>query len=578
MKKLNYHELREMWLEFYKEHGHQIIPSASLVPENDGSVLFTTAGMHPLVPYLLGEKHPAGKRLANIQKCVRTKDIECVGNPSHLTFFEMMGNWSLGDYFKKEKIAWSFEFLTSPKYLNVDKDLISVTCFAGDEDAPRDEESAKCWEKVGIPKERIWFLPKSENWWGLDTGGPCGPCSEMFLDTKKKKCGDDCNPSCSCGKYIEVGNDVYMEYVSTNGKIAKASQHNVDTGMGLERMLLMCNGLKSVYETEIFAPALKIIGENSEASRIIAEHTRAAMFIISDAVIPGNSGAGYVLRRLIRRAVRMARKLNFTNFEILIDSYLPTYEKYYTLNKTQILKIFMDEVAKFEKTLEQGIKEFEKVTKYATDGKLNGKTAFRLYDTYGFPIELTQELAKEAGLSINMQEYEDAKAKHAALSTTASAGAFKGGLADTTNATAQLHTATHLLLAILREIYGEKVFQKGSNITPERLRFDFNIDHKLDAAEITEIEKRVNACIKQNLKIKVQETNLESAKKLGAVGSFADKYGELVKVYSIGNVSCEICGGPHAENTGELGTFKIIKEESVSAGIRRIKAVLTNVL
>ena len=590
MKKLDYHQLRQMWLEFYRERGHAIIPSASLVPENDGSVLFTTAGMHPLVPYLLGERHPAGKRLANIQKCVRTKDIENVGNPSHLTFFEMMGNWSLGEYFKKEKIPWSFEFITSSKYLNVSKDLISVSCFEGDEVAPKDTESAKYWEEVGIPKERIWFLPKSENWWGLESGGPCGPCSEMFLDVGKPKCGKGCNPSCSCGKYIEVGNDVFMEYVSAGGKISKAAQRNVDTGMGLERMLLMCNGLKSVYETEIFAPAIKILGGDTREARIVAEHLRAAMFIISDGVVPTNSGAGYVLRRLIRRAVRMARKLGASDYderqrdttvspeiryETVLDTYLGLYGKYYTLDKARILNALLEEVAKFEKTLEQGMREFEKIAKFATDGKLSGKTVFRLYETYGFPVELTQELAREAGLSINMAEYEEAKQKHATLSATASAGAFKGGLADTSNATAKLHTATHLLLAVLREIYGDKVIQRGSNITPERLRFDFNIDHKLDGSEIAEIERRVNEYIGQNLKIKVQEMPVDRARKIGAVGTFSDRYGDLVKVYNVGCISCEICGGPHVENTSELGTFKIIKEESVSSGVRRIKGILS---
>jgi len=397
----------------------------------------------------------------------------------------------------------------------------------------------------------------------------------MFLDVGKTKYDKDCNPSCSCGKYIEVGNDVFMEYVSADGKISKAAQHNVDTGMGFERMLLMCNGLKSVYETEIFAPAIKLIGENTEASRIIAEHLRASMFIISDGVVPTNSGAGYVLRRLIRRAVRMAKKIGFNNYEAVLDTYLGLYSKYYNLDKAIILKVLLDEVAKFEKTLEQGIKEFEKVAKFATDKKLSGKTVFRLYETYGFPVELTQELAQEAGLSINMAEYEEAKAKHATLSATASAGAFKGGLADTSNATAHLHTATHLLLAVLREIYGDQVIQRGSNITPERLRFDFNIDHKLEPTEIAEIENRVNAYIKQNLKIKVQEMSVERAKNIGAVGTFSDRYGDMVKVYNVGCISCEICGGPHAQNTSELGTFKIIKEESVSAGVRRIKGILS---
>jgi len=586
MKKLNYHQLREMWLGFYRDRGHAVIPSASVVSENDGSTLFTVAGMQPLAPYLLGEKHPAGKRLVNLQKCVRTSDIECVGDASHYTFFEMMGNWSLGDYFKKEKIAWTFEFITSPKYLDVNKDLISATCFEGDENAPRDLESAKYWEEAGIPKERIYFQPKSENWWGLDSGGPCGPCSEVYMDTGKAKCSAGCNPSCSCGKYIEIGNDVFMEYVNIGGKITPAKQRNVDTGVSIERALIMCNGLKSGYETDVFAPAIKILGGDSTSARIVDEHIRAAMFIITDGVIPSNTGAGYVLRRLIRRAVRESRKLSFNSFAALIDTYIELHGRYYKFDKANILKVLMDEVAKFEKTLEQGIKEFEKVTFHlkrhceepqATRQSpvLSGKTAFRLYETYGFPIELTQELAKEHNLAINMDEYEEAKVKHAALSTTASAGAFKGGLADTTDATARLHTATHLLLHVLREIYGKDVMQKGSNITPERLRFDFNIAHKLESPEIAEIEKRVNAYIKQNLKVSVQEMSPEQAKNLGAIGSFADRYGDVVKVYSVGNVSKEICGGPHAANTGALGTFKIIKEESVSAGVRRIKATLS---
>jgi len=575
MKKLDYHQLREMWLGFYRERGHAVIPSSSLVPENDGSVLFTTAGMQPLVPYLLGEKHPAGRRLVNLQKCVRTNDIESVGDASHYTFFEMMGNWSLGDYFKKEKIAWTFEFITSPKYLDVDKNLISATCFAGDENAPRDIESAKYWEQAGIPKERIWFLPKSDNWWGLDSGGPCGPCSEVYMDTGKAKCSEKCNPSCDCGKYIEIGNDVFMEYVNIGGKITPAKQRNVDTGVSIERALIMCNGLKSGYETDVFAPAIKVLGGDCAESRVVAEHIRAATFIITDGVVPGNTGAGYVLRRLIRRAVRMAKKLGFGNFEALIDIYIGIHGRYYKFNKANILKVLSDEVAKFGKTLEQGIKEFEKVAKYALDGKLSGKTVFRLYETYGFPIELTQELAKEHNLAINMSEYEEAKTKHAALSATASAGAFKGGLADTTDATARLHTATHLLLHVLREIYGNDVVQRGSNITPERLRFDFNVSHKLESDEVAEVQRRVNEYIRQNLKVDVKEMPFKQAKQLGAIGSFADRYSDTVKVYSIGNVSREICGGPHAASTGTLGTFKIIKEESVSAGVRRIKAVLS---
>jgi alanyl-tRNA synthetase len=592
MKKLNYHEIRKMWLDFYRERQHAVIPSAPIVPENDGSVLFTTAGMHPLVPYLLGERHPAGTRLANVQKCLRTNDIESVGDMGHLTFFEMMGNWSLGDYFKKEKIAWSYEFLTSPKYLDIPKDLISVSCWVGNDTAPRDTVSAQLWEEIGIPRERIFFL--SENWWGLDSGGPCGPCSEMFMDTGKPSCGVDCNPSCDCGRYLEVGNDVYMEYVSTGGKIELAKQKNVDTGMGLERLLCMCNGFKSVYESELFAPVIEKIAlacgkkynptdEFATAFRIVAEHTRAATVIISDSVMPTNTGAGYVLRRLIRRAVRMANRLGVVDlnatFGDAINWYIDMLGVYY-LNlieqREHIIKAFCDEVAKFEKTLLNGLREFEKIVSYLKTAELSGKTAFRLYDTYGFPLEVTQELAAEKGLTINMTEYDDAKEKHAVASGAGATGVFKGGLADTGTNTAHLHTATHLLLATLKQIYGDSVVQKGSNITPERLRFDFNVDHKLEPAEIAEIEKRINAVIAQKLPVTMKEMSIAEAKAMNATGTFADKYGDIVKVYSIGDYSSEICGGPHAANTAELGVFKIAKEESVSAGIRRIKATLSS--
>jgi len=582
MKKLNYHELRKMWLEFYRERGHVVIPSASVVPENDASVLFTNAGMHPLVPFLMGESHPAGKRLANIQKCVRTGDIEEVGNDNHLTFFEMMGNWSLGDYFKREKIPWSFEFLTNPKYLGVNKDLISVTVFAGDEIAPRDVESAKCWEEVGIPKERIFFLPKSENWWQLPSGtGPCGPCSEMFLDMGTVACGENCNPSCNCGKYLEVGNDVYMEYViySTGEKAVAAKQKSVDTGMGLERLLVMSNELKTIYDSEIFLPAMKLVKNfavnyDVSAARVLCEHTRAALFIISDGVVPTNTGAGYVLRRLIRRAVRMANKLGVLPniYGEIMKTYIDLMGRYYPeVSDKKILEIFMMEVDKFGRTLEQGLKEFNKAIQYT--GSISGKTAFKLHDTYGFPIELTLELATEKNVKINMQEYEEAKKKHAEASS-AGAGMFKGGLADTTGSTTALHTATHLLLATLKKIYGNNVNQKGSNITPERLRFDFDLDHKMTAEEIAEVEKHVNEIIKKNLDIDCSEMSLDEAKHINAIGSFGDKYGEKVKVFKIGDYSVEICGGPHVANTRELGTFKILKEESVAAGIRRIKAIL----
>lgn len=586
MKKISYKELRNLWFDFYQKHGHKVIPSASLVPENDGSVLFTTAGMHPLVPFLLGEKHPAGKRLCDIQKCVRTGDIDEVGDSSHLTFFEMMGNWSLGDYFKKEKVAWSYDFLTNPQYLGLPKERIAVTAFAGNEVAPRDTEVAAYWEQIGIPKERIWFLPKSENWWQLPSGtGPCGPDSEMFYDTGKAPCSPACNPSCDCGKYVEIGNDVYMQYVihEKDGKALPAKQRNVDTGMGLERLLCFVNGYKSVYESELFTPALAIVAacsgktyaDNLKEFRVLVEHTRAATMILSDGVVPAATGQGYVLRRLIRRAVRMANKLACSHdvYEKLIQFYRDFFQGIYEID-AKVTQNFLDEVEKFSKTIEQGIREFNKVVTYLKDKKFSGKTAFRLYETYGFPIELTQELATEQGLTIDMDEFAAAKQKHSELSHTASAGTFKGGLADTGTETACLHTATHLLLAGLKKLLGATVVQKGSNITPERLRFDFNCDHKLTADEITFLENFVNEAINRKLPVTVQEMSLAAAREIGAEGSFANKYGDIVKVYAIGDVSREICGGPHANNTADLGTFKIIKEESSSAGIRRIKAVL----
>ncbi len=586
MRKITYQELRKMWFDFYQSHEHQIIPSGSLVPENDGSVLFTTAGMQPLVPFLLGEKHPAGNRLCDIQKCVRTGDIDEVGDNSHLTFFEMMGNWSLGDYFKKEKVAWSYDFLTNPKYLGLDKNRIAVTAFAGDEVAPRDTEVVEYWKQVGIPEERIFYLPKSENWWQLATGtGPCGPDSEMFFDTGKQACSPNCNPSCDCGKYVEIGNDVYMQYVihQKDGEAVPAKQRNVDTGMGLERLLCFVNGYQTVYESEIFAPAIQIVAadcqksyaENLKAFRVLVEHTRAATMILSDGVLPSATGQGYVLRRLIRRAVRMANKLECSRdvYVKIIQFYREFFQGIYQIDEN-VTKNYLDEVDKFSKTIEQGIREFNKILPYLKDKTLSGKTAFRLYETYGFPIELTQELATEHGLTVNMEEFEIAKTKHSELSHTASAGTFKGGLADTSEETAYLHTATHLLLAGLKKLLGKGVVQKGSNITPERLRFDFNCDHKLTADEIVFLENFVNDAIQKQIPVTYKEMSLTEAREIGAEGSFANKYGERVKVYSIGDVSTEICGGPHASNTGDLVSFKIKKEESSSAGIRRIKAVI----
>ncbi|MCQ2382333.1 MAG: alanine--tRNA ligase [Clostridia bacterium] len=586
MRKISYHELRKMWFDFYQSHEHKVIPSASLVPENDGSVLFTTAGMQPLVPFLLGEKHPSGKRLCDIQKCVRTGDIDEVGDDSHLTFFEMMGNWSLGDYFKKEKVAWSYDFLTNPKYLGLDKDRIAVTAFEGDEVAQRDTEIAEYWQEIGIPENRIWYLPKSENWWQLASGtGPCGPDSEMFYDTGKAPCSPECNPSCDCGKYIEIGNDVYMQYVihEKGGKAIPAKQRNVDTGMGLERLLCFINGYKNVYESEIFAPAIKIVAENCglkyedwlKPFRVLVEHTRAATMILSDGVLPSPNGQGYVLRRLIRRAVRMANQLGCSRdvYVELIQFYRDFFQGIYQIDEN-VTKTYLDEVDKFSKTLEQGIREFNKILPYLKDKQLSGKTAFRLYETFGFPIELTQELANEHGLTVNMEEFETAKNKHSELSHTASAGMFKGGLADTNEETAHMHTATPLMSAGMKKLLGDTVHKKGSNITPERLRFDFNCDHKLTPDEIAFLEKFVNDAIQRKIPVTMQEMSLKEAQTLEAEGSFANKYGEMVKVYTIGDVSREICGGPHAQNTADLVSFKILKEESSSAGVRRIKAVI----
>ncbi len=593
MKKLTAKELRKMWIDFYVERGHKFIPSASLVPENDPSVLFTTAGMHPLVPYLLGEKHPLGKRLVDIQKCVRTGDIDDVGDDYHCTFFEMLGNWSLGDYFKKEKIAWSFEFLTSPKYLDINKDELAVTVFAGDEDAPRDMESYNAWKNCGLKDSQIFFLPKEHNWWILASGvGPCGPDSEMFIDTGKEKCCETCSPACSCGKYIEIGNDVFMEFIkkTKDGKLIQNPQKNVDTGFGFDRLLYISNGLESVYDSELFRPIIDKIEEisglkynsNQEIKRhmrIIADHIRASVFMISDGVVPLNVEQGYVLRRLLRRAINSARNLGFSGDRLveLVGVVINIYKDFYNeleAKKGEIEKEIRLENEKFSKTLAQGIKEFEKVAKYSKDGILNGKTAFRLYDTFGFPLELTKELAKEKNLKIDEEGYKEAFRIHQEKSKANVDKVFKGGLADTSEQTTRLHTAVHLLQAALRHVISPDIYQKGSNITQERLRFDFNCDHKLTDEEKRKVEDFVNSAISENIPVECKEMTLDEARKIGALGIFDNKYGEKVKVYKIGDVSIEICGGPHAKNTGELGHFKIVKEESSSAGVRRIKAII----
>ena len=594
MKHLTSESLRELYLNFFKEKGHAVIPSASLIPENDPSVLFTTAGMHPLVPYLLGEKHPAGTRLTDVQKCVRTGDIEDVGDPSHCTFFEMLGNWSLGDYFKKEMISWSYEFLTSEKYLGIPVEKLAVTVFEGDEDAPRDEESAAYWEKAGIPKDRIFYLPKKNNWWIAGTTGPCGPDTEMFIDRGTPKCSPECSPACDCGKYLEIWNDVFMQFEKhADGTYTKLKQKNVDTGMGLERTLSILNGVPTVYDTDVFDGAKaeieamtgKKYGESEEvtrAFRIILDHVRTATFMLGDqkGVTPSNVDQGYVLRRVIRRAVRFGRQLGLQHGKLsaIAEKFVEKYKNVYPelkQNEQRIITELNKEEDKFSKALEDGLKEFNKVVSHIDGSVFPGKTAFRLFDTFGFPIEMTEELAKERGFILDKAGYEEAYKKHQSESHAGSEQKFKGGLAEQNETTARLHTATHLLNAALKSVlHDDGINQRGSNITVERLRFDFNFPRKLTADELKAVEAWVNDAIKANVPVTMEETTVEEAKKAGAVGIFNDKYGEKVKVYTIGKYSKEICGGPHAKTTGELKSFKIIKEEASSSGVRRIKAVI----
>lgn len=594
MKKLTSEKLRELYLGFFKDKGHAVIPSASLIPENDPSVLFTTAGMHPLVPYLLGEKHPAGTRLTDVQKCVRTGDIDEVGDPSHCTFFEMLGNWSLGDYFKKEMIAWSFEFLTSEKYLGIPVEKLAVTVFEGDDDAPRDTESAEYWEKASIPKDKIFYLPKKNNWWIAGTTGPCGPDTEMFIDRGTPKCSPECSPACDCGKYLEIWNDVFMQFERhADGSYTKLKQKNVDTGMGLERTLSILNGVPTVYDTDVFDGAKaeiekltdKKYGENEEitkAFRIILDHVRTATFMLGDTkgVVPSNVDQGYVLRRVIRRAVRYGRVLGLPPLSLkdIAAKFVEKYGNVYpelVKNSETVYRELLKEEEKFSKTLTEGLKEFNKVITHISGDVFPGKTAFRLFDTYGFPIEMTAELAKERGFTLDKKGYDEAYKKHQEQSHAGSEQKFKGGLAEQNDTTARLHTATHLLNAALKEVLKDNgINQRGSNITVERLRFDFNFDRKLTAEELKAVEEKVNEAIKENVPVTMEEMTVEEAVKQGAVGIFTDRYGDKVKVYTIGKYSKEICGGPHAATTSELGSFRIIKEEASSAGVRRIKAVI----
>lgn len=592
MRKMTSEQLRKLYLDFYAGKAHAVIGSASLIPENDPTVLFTTAGMHPLVPYLLGEKHPAGNRLADVQICVRTGDIDEVGDASHCTFFEMLGSWSLGDYFKKDAIAWSYEFVIDK--LGFSPDKFAVTVFGGDEVCPRDEESADCWRRAGAKDKNIFFLGRKHNWWGpAGTTGPCGPDTEMFVDTGAPACSESCDPSCGCGKYLEIGNDVFMQYFKdAEGNFRPLEKKNVDQGMGLERLLCIINGYSSVYETDLFDFAIAKLeelsgrryGEDEEitaAMRIIADHTRTATFMLGDvkAISPSNVDQGYVLRRLIRRAMRYCRVLgvDFSALtvlaELFADKYAPVYPNIGEA-RGRIAAELDAEKEKFARTIEQGLKEFDKVLSHIPGKVFPGKTAFRLYDTFGFPVEMTAELAAERGYTLDNEGYEKAFREHQEKSKAGAEQKFKGGLADGGEASARLHSATHLLGYALRKVLGdENIAQRGSNITPERLRFDFNFPRPLTAEEIAAVEKTVNDEIAAGTPVVCEEMSVGEARDSGAVGVFGDRYGDVVKVYTIGH-SREICGGPHAANTAELGKFRIVKEQSSSAGVRRIKAVL----
>ena len=652
MKNITAAQLREMFQKFMETKGHHRIQSASVIPENDPTVLFTTAGMHPLVPYLLGQKHPAGTRLTDVQKCIRTGDIDDVGDMSHLTFFEMLGNWSLGDYFKKEMIPWSWEFLTSPEYLGLDKDKLAFTVFEGDEDCPRDDEAANIWRSLGVQDDHLFFLPKEHNWWGpAGVTGPCGPDTEMFIIVKEP-CGPDCSPACKCGAYLEIWNDVFMQYnKQQDGSFIPLEQKNVDTGMGLERTICVLTGKKSVYETEIFARILGRIeelsgkqytpnDENTKAFRIIADHMRTSTFILGDdrGVSPSNTDQGYILRRLIRRAVRYGMQLGMAEgftadiAQVIIDQYKDVYPEL-ERNAAFVIEQLKLEEGRFARTLKQGEKEFDKVynntvstkallqsildaedkiafaqemaktkklrpspdmmpiieaanagnleamveavnVRMSTLDTLDGRSAFKLYDTFGFPIEMTIELAAEKGLKVDEADFAERFKKHQELSHQGADQKFKGGLADHSEETAKLHTATHLLHAALRKVLGDEVAQKGSNITAERLRFDFSFGRKVTPEELAEVEKLVNEAIQAKAPIVCEEMTVPEAKAKGAIGLFESKYGEKVRTYKMGEFSFGICGGPHAENTGDLVNFKIQKEESSSAGVRRIKAVI----
>ncbi|MEN9405212.1 MAG: hypothetical protein RLY47_171 [Candidatus Parcubacteria bacterium] len=576
-------EIRKRFLAFFEKRGHAVLPSASLVPQNDPSVLFNTAGMQPLVPYLLGQKHPAGDKLVNIQKCVRTGDLDDIGDRRHLSFFQMMGNWSLGSYFKQEAISWSYEFLTSPEEgLGLDPNRLYVTCFEGDENAPRDEESPEIWKSLGIPEHRIYFLGAEDNWWSPGDNGPCGPDSEMFYDMTEAGLGDlskeDFLAAQKTEDIIEIWNDVFMEYEKKDGKVVgKLAQKNVDTGAGLERIAAVMQKKATAYDTDLFEPIVRYIRQHStdlnvRAERIVADHIRASVFMIADGVVPANTGRGYVLRRLIRRAVRFSDVLGMPEgtltdlFELVREMYVDAYPE---LASNSLLAAFTEEESKFRKKLEQGLKEFEK-----------GTDPFILATTYGFPIELTLELAQEQGKTIDIDDFKKKMTEHQELSRTSSTGMFKGGLGDTSEMSLRYHTATHLLNAALKRVLGEHVKQRGSNITPERLRFDFSHSAKVTDEEKEKITALMNEWVSKGLVVTRQEMPREEAEKMGAEMEFGAKYPDIVSVYSIRDtddtpISMEFCGGPHVENTGTLGVFSIQKEEASSAGVRRIKAILS---
>ncbi len=585
------HEIRKRFLAFFEKRGHTIIPSASLVPENDPSVLFNTAGMQPMVPYLMGQPHPTGsKRIADAQKCVRTNDIDEIGDNTHLTFFEMLGNWSLGDYFKEETIAWSYEFLTSKEEgLGLDPARLYVTVFEGDENAPRDDESAEIWEKVGVPKNRIYFLGADSNWWSPGPNGPSGPDSEMFYDITEEGLGDltpeEFLEADEKQQIVEIWNDVFMEYEKKDGKVVgKLAQKNVDTGAGLERFTMVMQKTNNVFDTDLFALLLGKISElstntDAKAERVVADHVRTSVFMIADGVTPSNTDRGYILRRLLRRAVRYADVLGIPENSLtgFVDVVVETYNGAYKNVDEQVQHIkdvIKAEEEKFRKTLKKGLRRFEQLSA----GDISGEDAFDLYQTYGFPVEMTEELAEVHGFVVDKNAFNIELKKHQELSRKGAEQKFKGGLADTSEMSVKYHTATHLLHQALRQVLGDHATQKGSNITAERLRFDFTHPQKMTPEEKQQVEDLVNEKITEALPVIYEDLSFDEAKARGAIGLFEDNYGDRVRVYQIGEndqkFSLELCGGPHVANTSDLGHFKIKKEQAVSAGVRRIKAIL----